>query len=113
VTFRTTVQQALAIASATIQIATWNDWGESTMIEPSVEFGYRDIEVLQEMRRKHMEPSYSATGSDLRMPSRLFVSRRNTAGAERTKQLDRIAELIAAGRTGQAQSRLKQLEDWP
>jgi len=25
-----------------VQIATWNDWGEGTGIEPTAEFGYRD-----------------------------------------------------------------------
>jgi hypothetical protein len=29
-----------------IQIATWNDWGEGTVVEPSREFGYRDLELV-------------------------------------------------------------------
>ena len=36
-TFRETLRQALATESPVVQIATWNDWGEGTMIEPSVE----------------------------------------------------------------------------
>jgi hypothetical protein len=31
-----------------LQIPTWNDWGEGTMIEPSLEFGYQRLEILQE-----------------------------------------------------------------
>lgn len=31
-----------------IQIPTWNDWEEGTIIEPSLEFGYDRLEILQE-----------------------------------------------------------------
>jgi hypothetical protein len=112
-TFKTTLQQALATGSPVIQIATWNDCGEGTMVEPSAEFGYRDLEVVQEMRRKHVDSRFSATPSDLRLPHRLLMVRRKATAAQRTKQLDQIAELVAAGRTGQAESELAEIEGHP
>lgn len=33
-----------------VQIATWNDWGEGTGIEPTVEFGNRDLLTIQRLR---------------------------------------------------------------
>lgn len=99
-TFKTTLQQALATGSPVIQIATWNDWGEGTRVEPSIEFGYRDLEVVQAMRRNRVDSQFSATQSDLRLPYRLLMVRRKAVAGQHTKQLDRIAELVAAGRIG-------------
>lgn len=105
-TFRTSLERALTSNSRIIQIATWNDWGEGTIIEPSREYGYRDLEVLQEMRRKHVDPSFSATASDLRLPRQLLRLRRETMSPDHAQQLDRIAELITDGKLSQARSEL-------
>jgi acetyl esterase/lipase len=53
-----------------IQIATWNDYGEGTVIEPSWKNGYRYLEELQ----RRFGKEYSAV--DLRLPERLFHLRR-------------------------------------
>ena len=112
-TFSTSLEQALTTASSLIQIATWNDWGEGTMIEPSREFGYRDLEILQETRRKQKDSPFSATASDLRLPRQLLQLRRKTTSPEQVKQLDRIAESIAAGELSQARSDLKAFDRLP
>ena len=109
-TFKTSIEQTLPTASTLIQIATWNDWGEGTMIEPSHEFGYRDLEILQETRRKQKDSRFSATASDLRLPRQLLQLRRKTTSPEQVKQLDRIAEFIAAGELSQARSDLEALD---
>jgi hypothetical protein len=47
-TFNQTLDLALAQPSINyIQIPTWNDYGEGTMIEPTVEFGYSFLTTLQ------------------------------------------------------------------
>jgi hypothetical protein len=106
-TFRRSMQTALTTQACLIQIATWNDWGEGTVIEPSCEFGYRDLEFLQEMRREHVDARSSATAADLRLPLELLRLRRNTRRPEQTKHLDKIAELLAAGELAQARTELK------
>jgi hypothetical protein len=100
-------ESVLATASPLIQIATWNDWGEGTVIEPSREFGYRDMEVAQELRRKHLDSRFSATAADLRLPGQLLELRRKMAKPDDAKQLDRIAELMATGELRQAKSALE------
>ena len=40
-TFRHTLGRAMASGNPLVQIATWNDFGEGTCIEPSREYGYR------------------------------------------------------------------------
>jgi hypothetical protein len=108
-TFQITLELALATGSAFVQIATWNDWGEGTSVEPSVEFGYRDLEVLQARRRKHIDPHFSPTAEDLRIPRRLLELRR-TAESRGSQQLDTVANALASGKLETARSALKELE---
>jgi len=45
-----TLQESLTTALAAggpVQLATWNDYGEGTMLEPTVEFGHRPLQVVQ------------------------------------------------------------------
>jgi hypothetical protein len=96
-TFRLTLERAWKSGASLIQIVTWNDWGEGTQIEPSVEFGYRDLEAIQRMRRQH-DPLFKAAPADLRLPHRLWQMRRRQADRPNLKQeLDRAARLMASG----------------
>ena len=64
-TFRKTLDQALDTGAPLIQLATWNDWGEGTAIEPSQEYGYRDLEYLQKRRRAVIDPAFANQSVDL------------------------------------------------
>jgi len=94
--FRQMLRQGLASGAELVQIATWNDWGEGTMIEPSREFGLRDLEIVQQL----VAGDSGLTAADLQLPHRLFQARR-TAAASPAK-LDEIALLLAAGKAGEA-----------
>ena len=79
-----------------IQIATWNDWGEGTVIEPSVEFGYRDLEVIQRLRRQFVEPEFPCQPADLRLPLRLYKLRKHARKRGiPAADLDDVAGLLA------------------
>ena len=94
-----------------MQIATWNDWGEGTGIEPTEEFGYRDLETVQEVVRTALDPAFPFRPADLRLPARLLALRR-AAGAPRDGEaLDGVARLIAAGEVAAAAARLDALEE--
>jgi hypothetical protein len=69
-TYEETLERALKSGADVVQLVTWNDWGEGTMIEPSVEFGYRDLEATQRLRRRHRENTLSVHAEDLRLPVR-------------------------------------------
>ena len=75
-TFAVTLEKALRSGLPLIQISTWNDWGEGTVIEPSLEFGYRDLEVVQRLRRQFIEPGFAAKPEDLRLPLALYKLRK-------------------------------------
>ena len=71
-TLELTLDAALRARSTAIQIATWNDFGEGTMIEPTLQRGYRDLETLQAMRRR-LDPSFPFSREDLRVPLQLWA----------------------------------------
>ncbi len=104
-TFRKTLRQALTVGAPVVQIASWNDWGEGTMIEPSVEFGDRDLQVVQKLRRELVEPEFQFSAEDLKLPPRLLALRRLKQPEDKQK-LDAIAALIAAGNTIDARKQL-------
>ena len=107
-TFRRTMASALEGKAPVVQIATWNDWGEGTQIEPSKEFGYRDLEATQMLRKKYLDPSFSRTGSDLRLPDKLYQLRK--AGKAKS-QLDQVARMISLGDTKKAAMMLAEFQE--
>ncbi len=46
-TLRTTLQMAQNTSMRYLQLVTWNDFGEGTMIEPTREFGYQSLASIQ------------------------------------------------------------------
>ena len=107
VTFQTSMEQALKTKSPIVQIATWNDWGEGTIIEPSREFGYRDLQVIQKLRRKYIDTQFSVSTDELRLPIQLLELRRKSKSPEQKQRLDVIGTLISTGRLKDAKTKLK------
>lgn len=102
-TYETTLADALGRGAPLVQVATWNDWGEGTQIEPSVEFGYRDLETTQRLRRK-IDSKFIYTSDDLRLPMRLYELRKKGGDP---KRLERAAADLRDGRTAAARKRLQ------
>ena len=101
-TYRKTLLEATTSGRKIVQVATWNDWGEGTQIEPSEKFGYRDLETTQ-ARRRALDPAFPYKADDLRLPMRLYTLRKK--GADRRK-LDRAAKALANGKPGEARKLL-------
>ncbi len=100
------LELALKSKARVVQIATWNDWGEGTIIEPSCEFGYRDLEIVQQVRRRQVGPQFAAMPNDLRLPLQIYKQRCGKTEKRQTADWDRIAKLISAGAFSQARSEL-------
>ena len=97
-TFRETLSMARATKAPLIQIATWNDFGEGTIIEPTDEFGFGYLE--------HLIDTNSAakfTREDLELPLMLFKLRQSNA-----KSANAIANALFAGDCAGARKLLKQ-----
>ena len=106
-TFEQTLEKAFNGNAPIIQIATWNDWGEGTNIEPSQEFGYRDLSVILEWRKKLGQIKLATTASTLRFPMKILELRRAATNVAQQKRLDEIAEMLATGKLPLATSELQ------
>lgn len=110
-TFVTTLRRALVSGAPLVQIVTWNDWGEGTVVEPSVEFGYRDLEAVQRLRRELVDPKFARQPGDLRQTHRLYTLRRKQAAAPGTAaKLDEIASQLSSGQVLAATDALDRIE---
>ncbi len=97
-TFQYTLQAAIDSKPNVIQLITWNDYGEGTIIEPTVEYEYRYLEMVQEARRGMPGEDFRFTLQDLRLPLKLFQARNTYAhDAAANAQLDKAYESILAG----------------
>jgi hypothetical protein len=74
-----------------IQLATWNDYGEGTMFEPTQEFGYSFLVKLQQFT------GVPYTESDLKQVTRYYNLRKKYAGNASVKtKLDQVYKYFAA-----------------
>lgn len=104
-TFNNTLLTALKNDPDVIQIATWNDYGEGTIVEPTVEFGYRYLEMIQSVKRDSIDPSFPYTSKDLEIPIRIYNLRKmfNNDGIM-NEILDSAFSLILTGDIQTAES---------
>ncbi len=96
-TFQKTLELALSTNSRLVQLATWNDWGEGTVLEPSVEFGFRDLKVLQKRLEKQPGAKNLYSEADFELPLKLYELRKSEGGKSMAAELDQIALDIASG----------------
>lgn len=107
-TFRLSADEAGLAPGQIVQVATWNDWGEGTQIEPSIEFGYRDLESIQSFKKNHVEKDFQVEKEALRLPHRLLALRQ--AGGGRDATLDQIANQLSARKVKMAEAMLDSVE---
>lgn len=97
-TFKKSLEMATKSGAPFIQVATWNDWGEGTQIEPSTEFGYRDLGVLQSLRRRQ-DSSFPFHPADLRLPAEIYRLRKSGAASAK---LDEVVKQLLDGHGSRA-----------
>ncbi len=98
-TYRNTLDWAIKAGGQAIQVATWNDWQEGTQIEPSIEFGMRDL-IETQRARKRLDPTFPFKSADLDVPLRLYRLRKSREVDE--ELLDRASKALFAGKVGEA-----------
>jgi hypothetical protein len=104
-TFRYTLQAALDSRPDVIQLVTWNDYGEGTIIEPTAEFGYQYLQIVQDTRRTSIDKGFPFTAGDLGLPLQIFNLRQKYKGdAQVNAHLDQAFEAVIAGRLGDARA---------
>lgn len=104
-TFETTLDKALESDVDYIQLATWNDYGEGTMIEPTMEFGYDFLKILQ------TKLGTTRTQDDFDLAVRLYDLRKKTKDSTlKQKKLDQAFYYIVSGQTDKAVALMDELE---
>ena len=98
-TFNLTLDAALRSYPDVIQVATWNDYGEGTIIEPTVQNGYRELEALQKMQ-KQFAADFPYSEVDLRAPLALYkliIAGENEVSAQKREAARSALEAILGG----------------
>lgn len=98
-TFAESLDLATRGGAPVIQVATWNDYGEGTVIEPTWNHGFRFLEQLQ----KNTGTIHGA--ADLRLPVMLHrLRRRGGDDAALQSALDQSSALLFAGKLLEAEA---------
>jgi hypothetical protein len=109
-TLRETLSRGMTNSSAIVQVVTWNDFGEGSMVEPTQEYGYRDLGIIQDFRRQYLESGFSRNTNDLTMALRFYNLRRQSlTNIAISPELDRIFTNIVSGKLDVANLQLDQL----
>jgi hypothetical protein len=94
-----------------IQITTWNDYGEGTIIEPTEEDGYLFLEITQTLRKQYIDPHFSYTPADLRLPVRLYTMRKTyQADPVKMNQLNEVEDCLFSDKLAEAKLRMNQID---
>lgn len=110
-TFRQTLSRALTNNSAIAMVVTWNDFAEGTMVEPTVEYGFRDLGIIQDQRRLHLESAFPVRQTDLSLALRYYqLRRRPDRPLEQRERLAKVFSEIVAGKLESARLALDQLD---
>jgi len=106
-----TLTRALTNNSAIVQIVTWNDFGEGTVVEPTQEYGWRDLGIVQDLRHRYLDPGFPGHTNDLALAWRFYQLRQQQSrNPVMPAKLDLIFTNIVAGKIAAANAELTDLE---
>jgi hypothetical protein len=104
-TFEETLGLAWKSKAQLIQIATWNDYGEGTVVEPTTAFGYRYLEAIQKRMAMQSAKPFPFTPDDLRLPVKLYELRKQFIGDRNAMAtLDEVSALMFSSKCDAARA---------
>lgn len=110
-TLANTLSRAMTNKSAIVQLVTWNDFGEGTVIEPTLDYGYRDLGIVQNLRRQYLDSAFPYHTNDLAMAFRLYNLRRQyDSNPAIAAELNRIFDNLVSGAVSTANLELTGIE---
>ncbi len=109
-TLRETLNRALTNNSALVQIVTWNDFGEGTAIEPTKEYGFRDLYLVQGLCRQKLDTTRLWPTNELALVLQFYNLRHNSVtNAALALALDQVFTNFVSGHEVSAINRLREL----
>jgi hypothetical protein len=127
-TLANTLVRAMTNNSALVQIATWNDYGEGTIVEPTVTgvsgcalmdthvattvYGYTDLGIVQDSRRNYLDATFPYHTNDLALALRFFNLRElyGNSNPVVSAESDRVFSNIISGNLTVANLQLTGIE---
>lgn len=88
-----------------VTIPTWDDWGEATIIEPSLQHGIEYLELTRKYAAEYkgLEPNTAS----LELPGWIYKIRKTTTDKTIRAAMDAASDLIAAGHYEEAEKLVK------
>lgn len=106
-TFESTLNSAVSQNPEIIQLVTWNDYGEGTIIEPTAEFGTAYLEIVQNVVRTNYSPGFQYIGEHLQIPMEILQLRREYWYSTAVNNvLDDVFDLVVAGQMTVAKAKI-------
>ena len=106
-TLATTLSRALRSGAAAVQLVTWNDWGEGTQIEPSIENGTRDLQIIRKALGAGNPVLARWSTADLQLPAKwLLLRKKLKAGSGRYQAVGKFYDMVLAAHVKQARALL-------
>lgn len=110
-TYSYTLDRGLQSSADVVQLITWNDYGEGTIIEPTEEDGYLYLEITQQKRKQYIDPDFQYNAEDLRLPVRLYNLRKENLSYPQTMALlDEAEDYLFADNLQDAEKIFNKLE---
>ena len=108
-TFIKTLELAWKSNSQLIQIATWNDYGEGTVIEPTRAFKYQYLEIIQKHTKTCSRVASLFSQDDLRLPVILYkLKKKHMKNSVAMKDLKKVSTLLFSSKCDEARAILQQ-----
>ena len=98
-------QSAVANNAQMVTIPTWDDWGEASTIEPTLQYGIDRLELTRKYAAEYK--GIEANTASLEMPGWIYKIRKSTTDANILADMDRASDLIAEARYDEAEAIVK------
>lgn len=106
-TFEESLGRALNSKAKVIQIATWNDYGEGTNIEPTHQYGFRYLEML----KSKIPTGSKIDDEDLRLPIRLYLARKKSNSERQREVFSQLSNELLKGQAKNVATFLKSFDE--
>lgn len=98
-------QSAVENGFPMVMIPTWDDWGEASTIEPSLQYGIDYLEITRKYAAEYKE--IEANTASLELPGWIYKIRKTTKDADILAAMDVASQLIADCRYDEAEEIVK------
>lgn len=95
-------QAALKNDFPMVDIVTWDDWGEATTIEPTLEYGVDFLEITRKYAAEYK--GIEANTASLELPGWIYKIRKTTTDKAILDKMAEASELIASGKFDEAEA---------